>query len=83
MSTHKIALVVTMAFDDGTVSPTTNGVCPHIHGKPTAENLAAHVKAFEAATRPEGVNAHLGETKVVSAKIVRQNGNVVLATYQA
>ena len=51
------------------------------HGTPNAKNLAAYVAKFEASTAPGGVNAHLGVTKVLSAKIVRQADHEILATY--
>lgn len=51
-------------------------------GKPTEENLKAFVKTFEDATKPNGVNAHLGLTVVTSATIRSQETGAVLATYK-
>jgi hypothetical protein len=53
-------------------------------GRPTDANLARYVAGFEASTAPGGVNAHLGTTRVRSAK-VRENsyGGEVVARYQA
>lgn len=54
------------------------------YGRPTAANLAAHVKGFEDSTRPGGVNAHLGFTSVSSARIRRnQYAGDVVAEYTA
>jgi hypothetical protein len=52
------------------------------NGRPTAANLAAYVASFEASTMPGGVNAHLGATRVASARIRRNTyaGDTV-ATY--
>jgi hypothetical protein len=51
-------------------------------GRPTTANLAAHVEAFEASTEPGGCNAHLGATRVTSARIRRnQLRGVVVASY--
>lgn len=52
------------------------------HGKATEENLKAYVARFEASTRKDGVNAHLGVTVVAKAKIVDQRSGKVLVTYQ-
>jgi hypothetical protein len=41
-----------------------------VDGKPTVENLRRWVASFEAATQPGGCNAHLGATKLTSARIV-------------
>lgn len=82
---------MTMVLDRGHVTPTEwlprarvtyNGPCPTVHGKPSNKALAARVKAWEDATKPGGVNAHIGETKVLSAKIVRQSTQEVLAEYK-
>jgi hypothetical protein len=53
-------------------------------GRPTAANLAKHVASFEASTQPGQCNAHLGATRVASAKIRRNMlaGDTV-ATYTA
>lgn len=51
------------------------------YGRPNAKNLAAYVSKFEEASLPGGVNAHIGSIKVVSARIVRQKTNEVVATY--
>ena len=52
------------------------------HGKPTEENLAQYVQAFEASTQAEGPNAHLGPVVVFSAYIKDQRTGEVKATYQ-
>lgn len=52
-------------------------------GRPTDENLAAYVQAFEDSTKPGGVNAHLGREVVSSAKVRRQSTGEVVATYTA
>ncbi len=71
------ALVMTLVLDRGHATPIewrTRPVnaCLHVHGKPSDAALAAHVKVWEESTLPEGANAHIGATKVLSAKIVRQ-----------
>jgi hypothetical protein len=49
-------------------------------GKPTVENLRRWVASFEAATQPGGCNAHLGATKLTSARIVNNfTGELVAA----
>lgn len=50
-------------------------------GRPTDAKLADHVAALEASTRPGGVNEHLGETVVFSARVVRQSNDEVVASY--
>lgn len=52
-------------------------------GRPSDATLAAYVASLEASTRPGGVNAHLGETVVRTAKVVRQSTGDVVATYEA
>ncbi len=52
-------------------------------GRPTDESLAQYVADLEASTREGGVNAHLGETHILSAKIVRQSSGEVVAEYAA
>jgi len=59
-----------------------NGNVPG-HGAPTAENLAKYVRGFEESTLAGGCNAHVGATKVASARIVNQETKQVLATYSA
>lgn len=50
-------------------------------GPATDAGLARFVADFEAATRPGGVNAHLGELTVSSATLVRQRDGAVVASY--
>lgn len=51
-------------------------------GNPTAANLALFVATLEAATQPGGVNAHLGPTKILHARIVQNRpGGVEVAAY--
>lgn len=52
-------------------------------GKPTADNLRKEVEAFEASTRPGGVNAHLGPIKVSRAEIIHQKSGATVAQYEA
>lgn len=52
------------------------------YGRPTDATLAAAVADIEASTRPEGVNAHLGETVVSSARVIRQATDEVVAAYR-
>jgi hypothetical protein len=53
-------------------------------GRPTDANLARYVESFEASTRPGGVNAHLGETRILRAVIaVNEYGGDVVARYSA
>lgn len=52
------------------------------YGKPTDANLKKYVEGFEASTKPGGVNAHLGETIVTSARIIDQFEGGVVATYK-
>jgi hypothetical protein len=61
----------------------TRGQLPG-YGKPTDANLAAFVRRFEESSRPGGVNAHLGATRVASAQVRRNTfGGDTVATYQA
>jgi hypothetical protein len=52
-------------------------------GKPTTENLAKYVAAFEASTQDKGCNAHLGVQKVIQASILDQDTWVVVATFSS
>jgi hypothetical protein len=53
-------------------------------GRPTAANLAKHVALVEASTQADGCNAHLGATKILSARIVRNRGErVTVAEFRA
>lgn len=53
-------------------------------GRPTVANLARYVADFEASTLPGGVNAHLGPTRVVAARILTNRGERrEVATYAA
>lgn len=49
------------------------------YGKPTLKNLEKWIKGFEQSTI-DGPNKHLGPEKIVSAQIVRQSDNVVMAS---
>jgi hypothetical protein len=52
-------------------------------GNPTQANLALFVAELEKATLPGGTNAHLGPTKILSAKIVQNHaGGAEVATYR-
>lgn len=51
------------------------------NGRANAANLAAVCMEMERATYPRGVNSHLGVTHILSAKIVRQSTNEVVADY--
>lgn len=55
----------------------------HADGRPTDENLRRHVEAIEASTRPGGVNAHLGATVILSAKLINQHTDETVAAYVA
>lgn len=80
--------VVYLTLDRGVTTPSAwrikatgcNGCIPG-HGKPTADNLKAYVTTFEASTQSGGCNAHLGVTKVLSARIVRQSTRDIVAAY--
>jgi hypothetical protein len=53
-------------------------------GRPTGANLRKHIKSFEAATKPGGVNAHLGEVTVLRAEIRLNDGSrKVVVSYEA
>jgi hypothetical protein len=62
--------------------PRFNGQAP-AHGQATPENLKKHVEHVEASTQPGGVNAHIGVTKILSARIVDNFTGETLATYKA
>lgn len=51
-------------------------------GRPSDKTLAVYVADFEASCA-HGVNRHLGETVILSAKIVRQSTGETVATYRA
>ena len=51
-------------------------------GRPTAANLAAFVRGYEASTLPGGVNAHLGVTRIAAAEVkLNVLGGSVVASY--
>jgi hypothetical protein len=50
-------------------------------GRPTAANLKRYVESFEASTRPDGYNAHLGETTVKRARINHNITGTLVAEY--
>jgi hypothetical protein len=52
-------------------------------GPLTEAGLRAFCERFEASTAPGGVNAHLGQTRILSAALVDQRKAAVLATYGA
>jgi hypothetical protein len=52
------------------------------YGRPTAENLQAYIKHFEASTKADGCNSHLGLSVVFSAFIRDQRTGEILATYR-
>lgn len=51
-------------------------------GKASTENLKKWALAFEASTQPDGVNAHIGATKILTARIKDQRTGEILATYK-
>lgn len=52
-------------------------------GRPTEANLRRHIKSFEDATKPGGVNAHLGEVTVLRAEIRLNDGSgKIVAEYK-
>jgi hypothetical protein len=55
---------------------------PNGYGAPTPANLRKYVQRFEASTKPGGANAHLGETRIVLARIVNQDTNETVAEYK-
>lgn len=53
-------------------------------GRPTAANLAKHVGVMEASTNAGGCNAHLGATKILAARILKNRGHRdLVAAYAA
>lgn len=50
-------------------------------GRVSDANLAKMVKVYEDATKPGGVNAHLGETTIAAARVIRQATGDVVATF--
>lgn len=50
-------------------------------GRPSDENLAKFVKVHEDSTAPGGINAHLGQEQIRSAKVIRQSNDVVVAEF--
>lgn len=85
--TREILFVVSYQVDRGSWTPGEWRVrarrsVPGM-GTPNAVNLKAHVAFVEASTQPGGVNAHLGATKILSAKIVDQWSGETVATFQA
>lgn len=50
-------------------------------GRPTAENLRNYCVALERSTSAGGVNAHLGATQILSARVVDTATDDILATY--
>jgi hypothetical protein len=52
-----------------------------VYGRPGSVSVGRFVAAYEASTRPGGVNAHLGAEIVLSASVIRQATWAVEATY--
>lgn len=50
-------------------------------GRPSDAALARWVVGFEAATQPDGCNAHLGVVTIWGARVVRQTDGTVVASY--
>lgn len=85
--TRSIRFIVQYTVGRGFWTPSewrvrARGVVPGM-GRPTLVNLKKQVTLAEASTQPGGVNAHLGITKITSAKIIDQDSGETLATYQA
>lgn len=51
--------------------PASFGPTHHMHGAMTLDNLQREIKTFEDSTKPGGVNAHLGATKVIHAEVIK------------
>jgi hypothetical protein len=78
-SSRLVPFVVEMTLAKGHATPVEWRT--KVQGKPNNENLAKDIAFFEASCRPGGVNAHLGETVVTSARIIDQKTGAVRATY--
>lgn len=50
-------------------------------GKPTEANLAKEIAGLESSTAPGGVNAHVGISQVLAARVVSQRTGKTLATW--
>lgn len=62
-------------------TPAQKNHCIPAHGAATVENLKAYCLGVEASTHPGGVNAHLGVTVILAARIRDHKTGEVLATY--
>jgi hypothetical protein len=52
-------------------------------GKPTSANLAKFVQSYEASTQAGGSNAHLGATKIQTARIYNNLTGELVREYRA
>lgn len=65
-------------FTEGEWRTRKQGQVPSM-GKPSVENLAAHVAHLEASMKPGGCNAHLGERTILEAWITDEQTGVRVA----
>jgi len=74
-----------MTLDHGVATPAgwdERGRCGYRSpDKANEAHLKAYVEVFEASTQPDGCNAHIGPTKVLSARIIKQSTGQVVAVY--
>lgn len=74
-----VRFVVTMKLAEGAATPSEWK--SKYAGPPSDANLRKHIEVFEKSCEKGGCNAHLGPTKVLSAKIVEQATDKIKATY--
>lgn len=74
--TYRVELTTTGAYW------TPQGWDTKRQGRPSDATLAAYVDVLERSTRYPGVNAHLGATTVVAARIIRQRDDETVAIYR-
>lgn len=47
-------------------------------GRANGKNLSYHVRTLEQSTQPGGVNAHLGATRIIAARLLTNTGETKL-----
>jgi hypothetical protein len=80
--TPTFRLEVQVVGDYGRTGYATVWTAQAWRGRATVARLVDWVKGMEASTREGGVNAHLGETTIRSAEIIRQSTGDTVATYR-
>ncbi len=54
---------------------------PKFHGKPSNVNLSRYMESLISSCLPGGVNQHLGDPQITTARIVDHNTDTVVASW--